>query len=95
VSELTFLIGNPRTHDAANLTAIKGSLAQFGQLEPLVVNRQPRRDQVIREYEDNPAAQDTLALRCLDEIQSALQQEKEQLRDRLGKTVEELALRRD
>ena len=42
VSELTFMIGNPRTHDAANLTAIKGSLAQFGQLEPLVVNRRPR-----------------------------------------------------
>jgi ParB-like chromosome segregation protein Spo0J len=42
VSELTFMIGNPRTHDAANLTAIKGSLAQFGQLEPLVVNRRPQ-----------------------------------------------------
>jgi DNA modification methylase len=42
VSELTFMIGNPRTHAAANLTAIKGSLAQFGQLEPLVVNRRPQ-----------------------------------------------------
>ena len=39
VAELTFMVGNPRTHDAANLTAIQGSLAQFGQLEPLVVNR--------------------------------------------------------
>jgi DNA modification methylase len=30
---------NPRTHDAENLAAIKGSLARFGQVEPLVVQR--------------------------------------------------------
>lgn len=30
---------NARTHDAANLTAISRSLEQFGQVEPLVVQR--------------------------------------------------------
>lgn len=30
---------NPRSHDRRNLDAIKGSLEQFGQVEPLVVQR--------------------------------------------------------
>jgi DNA modification methylase len=47
VSELAFMVGNPRTHDDANLAAIQGSLAQFGQLEPLVVNRRPNPPVVI------------------------------------------------
>ena len=34
---------NPRTHDDANLDAIKGSLARFGQAEPLIVQAGTRR----------------------------------------------------
>src|SRR5438309_1119514 len=47
ITELTFMVGNPRKHDDANLAAIQGSLAQFGQLEPLVVNRRPNPPVVI------------------------------------------------
>ena len=34
---------NPRTHDEANLAAIKGSLARFGQAEPLILQAGTRR----------------------------------------------------
>lgn len=33
---------NPRAHDARNISAIKGSLAKFGQVEPLVVQQSTR-----------------------------------------------------
>jgi ParB-like chromosome segregation protein Spo0J len=34
---------NARTHDVRNLDAIRGSLARFGQVEPIVVQRGTRR----------------------------------------------------
>ena len=39
IGELTLDPQNARTHDEANVAAIAASLAEFGQLKPVVANR--------------------------------------------------------
>lgn len=39
VTDLKLDVRNPRTHDERNVEAIRGSFQEFGQVEPLVVNR--------------------------------------------------------
>jgi hypothetical protein len=47
VAELTLMVGNPRSHPAKNLAAIKAALAEYGQVETILVNRRKQPWEVI------------------------------------------------
>src|SRR5262249_6981878 len=47
VSELAQMVGNPRSHPAENLEAIKAALQEYGQVETILVNRRKRPWEVI------------------------------------------------
>src|SRR5688500_7608194 len=41
VADVAFMAGNPLQHPPEQIEDLKASLRQFGQVEPLVVNRRP------------------------------------------------------
>jgi DNA modification methylase len=47
VAELTLMVGNPRSHPAKNLEAIKAALQEYGQVETILVNRRKQPWEVI------------------------------------------------
>lgn len=47
VAELTLMVGNPRSHPAKNLEAIKAALVEYGQVETILVNRRKQPWEVI------------------------------------------------
>ncbi len=47
VAELSLMVGNPRTHPAKNLEAIKAALLEYGQVETILVNRRKQPWEVI------------------------------------------------
>jgi DNA modification methylase len=42
VAQLSLMVGNPRSHPARNLEAIKTALVEYGQVETILVNRRKR-----------------------------------------------------
>ncbi len=59
VGELQFLLDNPRQHGEEDLEATQASLEEYGQVEPLVVNRRPQPPVVLN---GNGRLQGALAL---------------------------------
>jgi DNA modification methylase len=47
VSDLTLMVGNPRSHPAENLEAIKAALVEYGQVETILVNRRKHPWEVV------------------------------------------------
>jgi ParB-like chromosome segregation protein Spo0J len=47
VAELSLMVGNPRSHPAKNLEAIKAALVAYGQVETILVNRRKQPWEVI------------------------------------------------
>jgi ParB-like chromosome segregation protein Spo0J len=47
VAQLALMVGNPRSHPAKNLAAIKAALAEYGQVETILVNRRTQPWEVI------------------------------------------------
>jgi DNA modification methylase len=47
IAELTPMLGNPRLHPVKNLDAIKAALLEYGQVEPILVNRRKQPWEVV------------------------------------------------
>jgi DNA modification methylase len=47
VAQLALMVGNPRSHPAKNLKAIKAALVEYGQVETILVNRRKQPWEVI------------------------------------------------
>jgi DNA modification methylase len=47
VGQLSLMVGNPRSHPAKNLEAIKAALVEYGQVETILVNRRKQPAEVI------------------------------------------------
>lgn len=47
VRELSLIVGNPRSHPAKSLEAIKAALVEYGQVETILVNRRKQPWEVI------------------------------------------------